>query len=64
MHRPQAVLCDVALLLFLLFAANYQPPISCSRQKSWVAGGAAIGKTARSPAVLPLFSAVFVAAML
>jgi hypothetical protein len=35
MHRPQAVLCDVALLLFLLFAANYQPPMSCPRQKSW-----------------------------
>ena len=38
MHHPQAVLCDVALLLFLLFAANYQPPISYSREKSWAFG--------------------------
>jgi hypothetical protein len=39
MHRPQAVLCDVALLLFLLFAANYQPPMSCPPQKSWAVDG-------------------------
>jgi hypothetical protein len=48
MHHPQAVLCDVALLLFLLFAANYQPPISYSRQKSWAVDGLRSGEQRES----------------
>ncbi len=49
--------------LFLLFLPeNYQRTVSRSRQKSWAASGAGIDKTARPPAVLPLFAAVFVTA--
>jgi hypothetical protein len=59
MHRWRLV---VVPAVFAVLAANYQRTVSRSRQKSWAASGAGIDKTARPPAVLPLFAAVFVTA--
>jgi hypothetical protein len=60
MHRWAA---DCGSRCFAVFAGNYQRTVLRSRQKSWAASGARIGKTARPPAVLPLFAAVFVKAV-
>jgi hypothetical protein len=47
--------------VFAVFAGNNQPPGSRSPRKSWAGAGVANERTARCPAVLPLFPAVLVA---
>jgi hypothetical protein len=51
------------LAVFAVFAAIYQRSTSRPPRKSWAADGLAISKTARQPAVRPLFFAVFMAQM-
>jgi hypothetical protein len=58
MHRPQAVLCDVALLLFLLFAAKISATEILLWQKSLGRRRFSERRTARELAVLSQFSAV------
>jgi hypothetical protein len=58
MHRPQAVLCDVALLLFLLFAAKLSASDILFSAEILGRRRFLERRTARELAVLSQFSAV------